>query len=337
MEEEKIVLIDTDAGTDDAWAIFMCLAAHRDPYIPFKVVGLTCVTGNIGIDNVTRNVTRTLQTVGEENIPIFRGSETALVFPYDLGDNPYFGKDGFGDTNLPPVQPKLEAEHAVHAIIRLAELYKGKLTILTMGPLTNLATAVRLKPEIKHWIKDLYILGGNYKALGDTTAVGEFNVLADAEAAHIVLENFSSACHVHNVPWETCVSSSSTTAFREKVLGKINSNEMHLLNKIEAKRLEIDRPTGIWFAPDTLASAVLIESTLVTRSKDYYCTVEVSGKYCRGMTVVDKAFIEKKPPNCTIVEKVDVPLFERMLIWAAGGPYYKEWVKRNCQELNDSE
>ncbi|CAG7786792.1 unnamed protein product, partial [Allacma fusca] len=67
MEEGKIVLIDTDAGVDDAWAIFMCLAAHRDPHVPFKVVGLTCVTGNTGVDNVTMNVTRTLQTVGEEN------------------------------------------------------------------------------------------------------------------------------------------------------------------------------------------------------------------------------------------------------------------------------
>ncbi|CAG7717831.1 unnamed protein product, partial [Allacma fusca] len=58
-------------------------------------------------------------------IPIFRGSETALVFPYYSSDHPYYGKDGFGDTNLPAVQPKLEAEHAVNAIIRLAELYKG--------------------------------------------------------------------------------------------------------------------------------------------------------------------------------------------------------------------
>ncbi|CAG7837635.1 unnamed protein product [Allacma fusca] len=162
IEEEKLVLIDTDAGTDDAWAIFMCLAAHHDPKIPLKVVGLTCVTGNTAVDNVTVNVTRTLQTVGEANIPIFRGSESALVFAYDIGDDPYHGKDGFGDANLPPVQPTLEAEHAVNGIIQLAELYKGNLTILALGPLTNLATAVRLKPEIKHWIKDLYILGGNH-------------------------------------------------------------------------------------------------------------------------------------------------------------------------------
>ncbi|CAG7704011.1 unnamed protein product [Allacma fusca] len=117
----------------------------------------------------------------------------------------------------------------------------------------------------------------------------------------------------------------------------MNSNEIHLLNKIEEKKLEKGRPSGIWISADSLAAAVLIESTLVTRSKNYYCTVEVSGKYARGMMVVDKAFIEKKPPNYTIVEKVDVSLFERMLIWAAGGPYYKEWVKRNCQELNNSE
>ncbi|CAG7824007.1 unnamed protein product, partial [Allacma fusca] len=146
----------------------------------------------------------------EANIPIFRGSESALVFAYDIGDDPYHGKDGFGDANLPPVQPKLETEHAVHAIIRLGELYKGKLTILALGPLTNLATAVRLEPEIKNWIKDLYILGGNYSALGNTTVVGEFNFVADPEAAHVVLENFDSACPMHIVPWETCVNAPIT-------------------------------------------------------------------------------------------------------------------------------
>ena len=144
-------MIDTDAGTDDAWALFMALAAHQNPDIPFRIVGFTCVQGNTSVDNVAVNVTRTLQTAGISNvsnnfsyydyvrqmnsfsffacppqIPIFRGTESALVFPLDTGDDPYHGEDGFGDAGLPPVQPSIEAEHGVNAIIQLAELYKSK-------------------------------------------------------------------------------------------------------------------------------------------------------------------------------------------------------------------
>ncbi|CAG7827925.1 unnamed protein product, partial [Allacma fusca] len=117
-------------------------------------------------------------------------------------------------------------------------------------------------------------------------------------------------------------------AYRENVLGRINSTEMDLLNKIEANILEKERPKGVWSAPDSLVAAILIESALVTRSENYHCTVEVSGKYSRGMMVADKAFIEEKPSNCTVVEDVDFPLYERMLLWAAGGPYYKDLAKR---------
>ena len=133
----------------------MALAAHQNPNIPFRIVGFTCVQGNTGVDNVTINVTRTLQTAGVSNvnripsfqcnfhsggilnswfflhaallqIPIFRGADSALVFPLDLGDDPYHGEDGFGDAGLPPVQPSIEPEHGVNAIIQLAELYKSK-------------------------------------------------------------------------------------------------------------------------------------------------------------------------------------------------------------------
>ncbi|CAG7837633.1 unnamed protein product [Allacma fusca] len=128
---------------------------------------------------------------------------------------------------------------------------------------------------------------------------------------------------MHIVPWETCVNAPITLTFREDVLGRMNSNEINLLNKVEAMVLERQRPKGIWFTGDSLAAAILIEPTLVTLSENYHCTVEVSGKYARGMMVVDRAFIEDKPSNCTIVEGVDLPLYER-LIWAAGGPYYKD-------------
>lgn len=86
-----------------------------------------------------------------------------MVLPIEYEYSIWVGEDGFGDAHLPIISPILEPEHAVSAIIRLAEEYKGKLTILSIAPLTNLAMAVRLKPDLKNMIKSVYILGGNHQ------------------------------------------------------------------------------------------------------------------------------------------------------------------------------
>lgn len=96
------------------------------------------------------------------------------------------------------------------AIIRLAEEHKGKLTIVCLGPLTNLAMAVKLKPEIKTYIKELFILGGTFNGQGNATAAAEFNFFCDPEAAFMCIDSYTPKCKTTLLPWETCLKATST-------------------------------------------------------------------------------------------------------------------------------
>lgn len=190
---------------------------HHSDTIKFSIVGITTVHGATTVDHAVNNVSRILQT-GETlpHVPIFKGMDSTLLDSNKNTPRPaFFGSDGFGDAkNLPPVHhQQVDQEHAVNAMIRLAETYKGRLTIIALGPLTNLAMAVKLKPEIKSFIKEIYVLGGNSEGIGNMTVSSEFNFFVDPEAAHIVLKNFN-LCPVYILPWETCMRSAASTHVR---------------------------------------------------------------------------------------------------------------------------
>lgn len=173
----------------------------------FQIVGITTVNGGTTTGNAVANVSRIMQETGTVPIPypLFKGMESSIVGKPGSTPKPsFFGSDGFGDPkNLPSllVPPIIEKEHGVNAIIKLAERYKGRLTVLTFGPLTNLAMAVRLKPEIRNYIKEIFIVGGNMEGVGNMTVTSEFNFFVDPEAASIVLESFHS-CPIYLLPWE---------------------------------------------------------------------------------------------------------------------------------------
>lgn len=213
------VLIDTDGGFYDAWALTLALKFSKleGTHKKFKIVGITTVNGCTTVDNAVQNVGRVVNTVGGGQahvIPVFKGMESPLLVSKEKTPRPaFFGKDGFGDT-LPPLSPeeklKVVSDHAVNAIIKFSEKYRSKLTILALGPLTNLAMAVKLQPAIRNYIKEIYIMGGNSEGMGNITVCGEFNFYADPEAAHIVFENFT-ACPLYLLPWETCMRSAASS------------------------------------------------------------------------------------------------------------------------------
>ncbi|ODM89447.1 hypothetical protein Ocin01_17233 [Orchesella cincta] len=315
---EKFILIDTDAGGDDAWAIFIAVAAHRaSSSTGINIVGLTTTCGNASVENVSENVTRTLLTVDENTLPIYKGMSEYMMIPFKhLEEPPYNGDDGFGDASLPDIPPRLEAEHAVAAIIRLAEEYKGKLTIIALGPLTNLAMAIKLKPEIKGYIKEVFILGGNMDGLGNTTSAAEFNFFVDPEAAAIVVNSYP-PCPLIILPWEICLTATSTYAFRTETLRSLNTPQIQLMDAVEAKNLDKNRES--WLPPDAVLMACALDNAIILERQDQFAGVEVNGTLTRGMLVVDKARQTGNPPNIQLITKVNVTEYEGLLIWAAGG------------------
>jgi purine nucleosidase len=185
MTDNRIpLLIDTDPGVDDALALLMAL---RDPR--HDVRGLTIAAGNVGLRQTVANALKLCEVAGRGDVPVFPGCDRPLL--HAAPDAAYVhGNDGFGDTAYTPATRAAATEHAVQAILRLSHEHAGRLLLVMLGPLTNLALALRLDPTLPERIGRLVVMGGAVTAHGNITPSAEFNVYFDPEAAKIVFEAF---------------------------------------------------------------------------------------------------------------------------------------------------
>jgi purine nucleosidase len=180
---ERIV-IDTDPGVDDAHAILM---AYSQPGI--KVEALTTVAGNVTRERATANALILLDLIGQET-PVYPGCSDALVIPTPQRATSH-GADGLGDSGYPPSNRRAKNEHAVQALIRMASEAEGELTLVALGPLTNLAIATKLDPDLPRKYNRLIVMGGAIHATGNSwTPASEFNMYVDPEAAAVVFQNW---------------------------------------------------------------------------------------------------------------------------------------------------
>lgn len=177
MEKRKIIF-DCDPGHDDAVALML---AANSPEL--ELLGVTAVAGNQTLDNTARNACHVLQWVGREEIPVYAGCGRPMVRePVTAGD--IHGKTGLDGPVFPPLRKAPEEEHAVSFLIRTLLASAGDITVVTSGPMTNLAMAMRLEPRIVEKIQRIVLMGGSYTN-GNVTPAAEFNIIADAEAAHV--------------------------------------------------------------------------------------------------------------------------------------------------------
>jgi purine nucleosidase len=175
------VLLDTDPGIDDALALFLALAS---PDVQLEAV--TTVSGNVSVDFTTRNALALLQLAGRPDIPVARGSDRPLLRPLVIADYVH-GQNGLGGVMLPEAQQGAVSTHAVDMIIQKILAAPGEMTLVAIGPLTNLAQAVRREPRIAQAVREVVIMGGALRVPGNVTPVSEFNIFVDPHAAHIVL------------------------------------------------------------------------------------------------------------------------------------------------------
>ncbi|KAI5639388.1 inosine-uridine preferring nucleoside hydrolase domain-containing protein [Phthorimaea operculella] len=258
------LVIDHDGGADDAMAIFLALVYEQHFNGP-NVIGLTTTHGNVGEEQVFINSQRILNIANRRDVPIYRGSTSAIVHspPSDY----YFGKDGLGDLNnvvyetlLGPKDEPIhtQAEHAAVALIELSKKYEGELTVAVIGPVSNIALAVRLDPKFISRLKHLYIAAGNIYS--EQYPQPEFNALLDVEGYHIVAEKslvdnvtfipFSPFHDLHNISMD----------WRLNVLGGIDTKIMKAQKLFE--RLTTFKP--IWNHLDPQAMAMVLNNTLIS-------------------------------------------------------------------------
>lgn len=175
------IILDTDPGIDDALALFLALASPDA-----QLEAITTVSGNVHVDLTTRNALALLELAGRSDIPVARGCDRPLVRQPVIADYVH-GENGLGDVILPEPRLRPTQQHAVDLIIEKILAAPGEITLIPIGPLTNIALAARREPRILQMVREVVIMGGALRVPGNVTPAAEFNFYADPHAAHIVL------------------------------------------------------------------------------------------------------------------------------------------------------
>jgi purine nucleosidase len=297
------MIIDTDAGIDDAQAILMALT-----YPGVTVEAITTVTGNVHVDKVVPNVF-TILDIMNRDIPVYRGADQPV-----LGDTKHaeyvHGGDGLGNLKDRPItRRKVQSEHAALALIRLANEAPGEYTLVALGPLTNIALAVRLDPELPKKLKQFVFMGGTIAGRGNTEIMtAEFNIYGDPEAAYMTLQSFPESTMVS---WETTLYHPLTSQQYEELLA-LDTPAARFSQAITAELRQ--RPNRLdVLLPDPLAMAVALEASLIRKSEFRYVTTELQGIHTRGQTVVDYRSWSSHTPNVHVVTEIDMDGFYRLL------------------------
>lgn len=180
---QKHIILDTDPGIDDSLAFLLALAS---PEIELK--GITTVHGNVSINQVTKNALSILELAKASHIPVYKGCDVPLVKESLISPETH-GDSGLGYAKLSEPQTKVQGQHGSDFIIEEIMSHPKEITLVAIGPLTNIALAIRQEPRIVENVKEVFIMGGAIQAAGNTTALAEFNTYVDPHAAHIVFHS----------------------------------------------------------------------------------------------------------------------------------------------------
>ena len=305
MPDRIPLLIDTDPGVDDALALLM---AFNDPQ--HELVALTIAAGNVELEHTVRNALKLCEIAGRDGLPVYVGCADPLLHPAVDAAHVH-GRDGFGDVGYEPAARAAEAEHAALAILRLSHRHAGELLLVALGPLTNLALALKLDPTLPRRIRRLVVMGGAVSAHGNITAAAEFNIAFDPEAAHIVFEGFP---HLDLADWEAVIAHGLR---HDEVVDwlKADSDRARFYGGISEKtrRWSIDRRGDRWYAADALAMAYALEPQGALELLERPVAVELAGSLTRGATVVDWNRQHGRPDNATLLMRYDQTRFERLI------------------------
>lgn len=271
------ILLDTDPGIDDALALFLALASPEA-----QLEGVTTVSGNVHVDLTTRNALALLEAAGRTDIPVARGCDRPLVRKPVIADYVH-GRNGLGEVSLPEPREQPVGMHAVDFLIEKILAAPGEMTLVPIGPLTNIALAVRREPRIAQLVREVVIMGGALRVPGNVTPVSEFNIYADPHAAHVVLH---AGWPLRLVPLDA---TKQAQLRREQVRALASGGHpvTRLIEQMVTYYLDVfGGPRGLtsFTMHDPLCLAAAIRPDLLTW-QSAYVDVELQGQLTLGQTV----------------------------------------------------
>jgi purine nucleosidase len=223
-----------------------------------------------------------------------------LLRPLETAQNVH-GLDGLGDIGLPLNGRKPDQSHAVDSIRATIKRYPGEITLVALGPLTNVAMALLLDPSLGEMVKECVIMGGTIQGYGNVTAVAEYNIWADPEAAKIV---FSSSLPITVVDWYISKTYASFTQPEIDTLRSIGTPLAQFCVDIQRAHAKFSREvahTEGFVLADPIAMAIALDKSVATEIRRFFVTVDTESSLCRGQTVVDHSGTMQQAPNVAAV------------------------------------
>jgi purine nucleosidase len=332
MPAQVPLLLDVDTGIDDALALLYACASPE-----VELVGVTCVGGNVNARRVAENTRAVLALAGRSDVPVALGREEPLVKPLETSAETH-GPRGIGYADLPASSRPLEKDDAADRIVSVARARPGEVTLVTLGPLTNLAVALEREPSLPNLLAGYVLMGGAFRGSGNTTPTSEWNVYVDPHAAKRVFERWTRPGvappplplalgldvteqvrflpeHLRHLAVRADVQpldANPLGADDVQAVGSVAANPV-LRFVVDALRFYFEfhaKYDGFYgaFIHDPLAVAAALDRSLV-RSRPVAVDVETGAGLAHGMTVADWRGLTRKPANVEVAVKADASAF----------------------------
>ena len=302
------LLIDTDTAGDDAQALLLAALAES-----IDLEAVTVVAGNVPFDDEVANAKYTLDLAGMAgDVPVHEGARRPLLKEFDHVDHVH-GEGGLGGEIFPDTGIESADGHAVEAILDAARDAPGEVSLMCIGPLTNVALAARLEPDLDDLLDEVWVMGGAVNTLGNDTPSAEFNFWVDPDAAAIVLDELT----VNLVDWGLTVRQATLDGDVHDELADVDSpyadfftTTMAHVREFSQERLGQDMTTH----PDALTMACFLAPEIVTDDETYFVDVDTREGMTRGYSLVDELGITDGEPTTRVVEAIDEDAFARLML-----------------------
>ena len=303
MGKQKLI-IDTDCGSDDAMAIAMALNDER-----YEILMFSIVSGNVCARQAGINTLTTIEMSGTYEPPVYMGVELPLIRELRFAHETH-GYDGMGDIGLAPKRLSITPGNGVLKMLETLEAEpENTLEIIALGPLTNLAMAIRLAPETMKRVKRISVMGSAGLGTGNVTPASEFNIWADPEAARIVVD---AGLPLMFVGWDACLGEAMLNAAE---IERLRASGTLGRFAIDCNRILMDMNRDRFGEPcldmaDPAAMAAALCPECIDRCEKYYCEVDTSTGISEGAVLVDIYGFSGKEPNVWICSRLKSPVYK---------------------------
>ena len=322
----KKFIIDADTGSDDAVAILLAL---QDPSV--EILGISVVSGNVPLRQGIKNTISTIDMT-EKKVKVYAGADKPISREYEeIYDLENFmkhvkslkpssasgqcvhGIDGMGDIGTKPSIEVYEQKNAVDFITDAVNENPNEITLVTLGPLTNIALAIQKDSKIKKKIKHCYVMGGTSDGTGNVTAAAEYNIWVDPEAAKIC---FDSGMNITMVGWDNSYKYAMLKEQEIEDLRSLNSKLADFSIDIQKTLIDLTFSTYGFHGfdlPDPITMAIALDNSIIEDAEQLHVIIDVRDGITRGQTIVDYFNVEKKTQNIRVVRKSDKDKFMNLL------------------------